>query len=214
MAIDTTSRFDVALGDGTMLRINGICLRILLKIQGNVFTLDLHPFALQGTNIVLGMQWMQSLGPVTFDFSEIWMNFKQSGKQVRLDEIRPWLGAQLQPMVGLPKFGCHGLLMQLIQSQVGHAKEEEVPTDLSTLLKEFSEVFEEAHGMPPARPQDHHIEITPKAEPASVWPYRYPFVQKEDITRFIKEMLDKEIIQPSRSSYSSSVLLVRKKDET
>ncbi|XP_072951725.1 uncharacterized protein [Typha angustifolia] len=171
IAIDATSRFNVALRDGTTLRANNICQGVLLKFQGNSFTLDLQPLALRGVDIVLGMEWMQSLGPMTFGFSEMWMDFKRSGKRVQLDEIRPRLGAQLQLMVGLPKTECHGFLMQLIQSQVGHAKEEEVPTDLFALLKEFNEMFEEPRGMPPAQPQDDRIEITFRAEPANVWPY-------------------------------------------
>jgi hypothetical protein len=48
MVIDATLGFNVALGDGTMLWANDVCQGVLLKIQGNSFTLDLHLLALRG----------------------------------------------------------------------------------------------------------------------------------------------------------------------
>lgn len=45
-------------------------------------------------------------------------------------------------------------------------------------------------------------------------PYRYPQFQKQEIESQIQGMLSQGIIQPSNSSFSSPVLLVRKRDGT
>ncbi|XP_038972943.1 uncharacterized protein LOC120104998 [Phoenix dactylifera] len=180
---EPTLGFDVALGDGAMLRAEGICRGITLTILGSQFKLDLYPLALRGADLVLGTQWLQSLGPVTFDFAEMWVTFRRGGRRVRLDGIRPSPRDALQPLVGLSGPDAHSYLMQLLPLSTETTTEAGIPTDLAALLQGFADLFEEPHGLPLEREHDHHIEIVPGAEPANVRPYRYPHVQKEEISK-------------------------------
>lgn len=68
--------------------------------------------------------------------------------------------------------------------------------------------------MPPKRPFDHRIHLLPGSKPVNVRPYRYPYFQKNEIERQVKDMLDHDIIKRSSSPFSSLVLLIRKKDKT
>ncbi|XP_017416580.1 uncharacterized protein LOC108327382 [Vigna angularis] len=59
---------------------------------------------------------------------------------------------------------------------------------------------------------DHQIHLLSNSSPVSVRPYRYPHFQKVEIEKQIEEMLFDGMIQPSHSLFSSSILLVKKKD--
>ena len=50
-----------------------------------------------------------------------------------------------------------------------------------------------------------------RTTPPNIRPYRYLYVQKREIERMIPEMLEAGIIQPSKISFSSLVVLVHKK---
>jgi len=89
-----------------------------------------------------------------------------------------------------------------------------VHPSVSTLLTEFSSVFAPVSGLPPARDCDHSIPLVAGAKPVYIRPYRYPPALKDEIEKQIQDMLDKGLIQPSSSPFSSPLLLVKKKDGT
>jgi hypothetical protein len=82
---------------------------------------------------------------------------------------------------------------------------------LKELLQHFDEVFAVPMELPPQRKQDHIIPLTPGTSPTNVRPYRYPYIQKNEIEQLVKEMLEAGSIRPSVSPFSSPMLLVRKK---
>lgn len=88
------------------------------------------------------------------------------------------------------------------------------PTEIADLLQEFQSVFAPPGGYPPSRECEHTIPLLPGAAPVSVRPYRYPPAIKDETERQISEMLASGVIQHSHSPFSSSVLLVKKKDGT
>jgi hypothetical protein len=83
-----------------------------------------------------------------------------------------------------------------------------------SLLTEFAKIFAPPFGLPPSRFCDHTIPLVPGATPVHIRPYRYPPAMKNEIERQVTAMLQSGLIQPSTSQFSSSVLLVKKKDNT
>ena len=88
------------------------------------------------------------------------------------------------------------------------------PPEIHSLIHKYSHLFAEPSSLPPKRLTDHRIPVIPGSNPVNVRPYRYPHFKKQEIETQIQTMLNQGIIRPSTSDFSSSVLLVRKKDGT
>ena len=89
-----------------------------------------------------------------------------------------------------------------------------MPEGVQALIEEFAVLFEVPKDLPPPRPSDHSIPLMEGAAPITMRPYRYAPVLKDEIERQVNDMLNNGLIQPSASPFSSSVLLVKKKDNT
>lgn len=87
-------------------------------------------------------------------------------------------------------------------------------TPISDLLDEFADVFAAPKGLPPHRQYDHVVTLVDGVRPANTRPYRYSPVQKDEIEKQVREMLDSGVITHSVSPYAAPVLLVKKKDGT
>lgn len=74
--------------------------------------------------------------------------------------------------------------------------------------QQYEEIFSEPKSLPPSRARDHRIPLKPGTVPPNVRPYGYAYVQKTEIEKIVKELLDSGSIQPSVSAFSSPVLLV------
>jgi hypothetical protein len=118
----------------------------------------------------------------------------------------------------LPKHERKGVVLQLIsccpahcfllQGQQQSLSQQEVPPPVAEVLHGFVDVFKEPTGLPPRRVQDYFLTLQLRAQAVSIKPYRYPFYQKEEIKKIVKELLHTGVIRHNHSPFSSSVLLV------
>jgi hypothetical protein len=78
---------------------------------------------------------------------------------------------------------------------------------------EYSDVFpEELPWLPPDRDIEFAIDLMPGTTPIAKQPYRMLVEELVELKKQLKELLDKEYIQPSASPWGSPVLFVKKKD--
>ncbi|XP_057444361.1 uncharacterized protein LOC130736560 [Lotus japonicus] len=219
--------FSIMVGNGAYLTCSGLVSDIPLMIKGHIFRVPFHIMEIQGADLVLGLEWLRTLGPTTSDYAVPYMTFQVDGAPFTLT------GEPFQP----PTAASFNQLQRMLQSDVvtecltvaftptstddtaqflqltnfTEANQDMDPT-LWDLLKEFESVFSTPQGLPPPREHDHHITLLPNSSPVNVRPYRYPHTQKEAMAALLSDMLKEGIVKPSTSSFSSPVLLIKKKD--
>ena len=76
-------------GNGHTLDCNMMSFQVPLLIQGPEFTLDLYHLPLCGADIVLGVQWLKLLGPITTNYQTLTMTFIHMGQNITLSAIAP-----------------------------------------------------------------------------------------------------------------------------
>ena len=124
---------------------------------------------------MLGIEWLTTLGDVSWNFSKLIMKFYCKGKQIILRGKRgsnvTTVSTQRMEKV-LHKVNS-SFLMHL-QPQQEEKKIEIKDQNLAQLLTEFADIFAEPRGLPPSWQHDHRIPILPGKPPANTRPYRYP----------------------------------------
>lgn len=216
--------FRAYVGNGASLLCSHLCKATCLSLQGTPFAIDLHVLPVHWPDVILGMEWLESLGRVTTDFVMKSVEFVKDDKLVVLE------GALRAPtMLSLNSFASlmtHSTAFELyelftvplepdiVQPSSAVTFPAELPPGIRAVLAGHEAVFHLPSGLPPARQFDHRIHLLPGSKPVNVRPYRYPYFQKNEIERQVKDMLDQGVIQRSHNSFTSPVLLVCKKDGT
>jgi hypothetical protein len=109
---------------------------------------------------------------------------------------------------------CSVVQLFSISSAADVAPTAPIHPQIQSLLDEFSQLFAEPSTLPPRRDCDHSIPLVPGAQPVCIRQYRYSSKLKSEIENQVSELLRTGMIRPSRSPFSSPVLLVKKKDQT
>jgi hypothetical protein len=159
-----------------------------ITIHGEAFTVDLYAIALHSYELVLGCDWLSTLGSILWDFKHLSMAFWRGDHRVHWRGISP--------------------------AAVPHLAVTTAPDLLQLLLAEFAVLFLELTGLPPERTFDHRIHLHPGTPPVAVRPYQYPQRLKDEIENQCAAMMAQRIIRASTSVFSSPVLLVRKPDDS
>ena len=210
--------FKVLVGNGAELKCGTMCPQTTLFLGSHEFTVDLFILPLSGAELVLGVQWLETLGPILTDYAKLTMSFHKDGVPILLQgtpKPRPEEANlhQLQRMVDTHAIDTL-LHLQLVPPSTPELPLTHIDPQVNHILTKFSNMFRIPTTLPPQRPIDHKITLNNNSNPINVRLYRYPHFQKKEIESQIAEMLENGIIQPSSSAFSSPVLLVRKKDGT
>lgn len=189
---ESDRRLEILLGTGVSVEGSGVCKGVQIMLQDLSFTTDFIVLEFGNVDVILGVQWLRTLGKCEINWDKHEYSFWYEGRRVSL--------------IGDPLLHISANVCKTIQAV------EEIPQPLRESIAAFQHVFEEPHELPSIRGREHAINLQPGMGPISVRPYLYPQSHKEFMEKSVQEMLSTGAIRPSQSPYSSPVLLVKKKD--
>jgi hypothetical protein len=193
--------------------------QMTLSLGNYTITDDFVVVKVPDTNVVLGVQWLYSLGKYTTNYQTMEMEFQ--GRDGRRVVLR---GMNTYPPEVVTAKGMEAVMRQddiawiaefRISVQKPKGREPNFPREIKALLKKHQKVFGDiSPGRPPDRGFEHAIELEEGTGAVITTSYRHPKAYKDEIERTIRELLAMGHIRPSSSPFASSVVLVKKKDGT
>lgn len=170
------------------------------SLQGLRFHSTLRILPLGSYDVIIGMDWLEAFSPMKVHWAHKWMSIPYGAGQAVLQGLLPE--------------SARSSLMQLCHVSIDSPAviTQQLLPEVQSLLDEFSSIFAVPSELPPRRSCDHSIPLVPGAALVALRQYRYKPALKTEIEKQVSEMLSNGFIQPSRSAFSSPVLLVRKKD--
>ena len=191
----------VQIAGGGSLTCDSVLPQAIWFIGALAFQSDLKVLPLKAYDIIIGMDWLEIFSPMIVGWQEKWLRIPYGDQFVVLQ------GDNSDPP--------EQVLVQLCLTTTIDSQDDSVlssPVEIQLLINQFAPLFAEPTSLPPSRACDHEIPLIPGARPVNIRPYRYPPALRDEIEKQVAEMLDKGLIQPSASLFSSPVLLVKKKD--
>lgn len=214
LKVEDTPLYVVEIGTGERVRNKGVCRGVNITVQGVQIEQKFFMMELGGTEMVLGMDWLASLGDIKANFGQLTIGWKEGNHRcmIKGDPSLCKDQASWKAMVKALHDDGEGFVVQYQQLTLEAATDHASIKEIEALLEGYQDVFQEPTGLPPKHDQDHAISLLAGAPIPNIRPYRYPHYQKNEIEKFVEEMLQAGIIRPSISPFSSPVILVRKKD--
>jgi hypothetical protein len=130
----------------------GVAQDVGICVADEVFAVDCYMILLDNWDMVLGITFLWTLGPILWDFDDLCMDFMRGG------HCMFWRG------IGSQQFDIQSTRLYVV-----HAEQ---PL-LDTLLTSYDDMFAEPQGLPPMLPCDHRIHLLPNTALVAVRPYRY-----------------------------------------
>ncbi|KAA8534845.1 hypothetical protein F0562_029939 [Nyssa sinensis] len=162
-----TTGLNVKVANGEAVRSEGLTKPETFQMQGIHFTAEFFVLTLGGCDVVLGVQWLKTLGPILWDFSRLSMAFTFNGSNITLQGLNPTAMSLMEgeEFGKAAKTAKRGMVLHLIEGPVFPSSNFDCNPQLQPLLDQFSSVFQEPTGLPPTMTHDHHIELLEGTKP-------------------------------------------------
>lgn len=211
LKVTTTRPFTVKVANGAPLQSRGKLMAVSLRLEKAEFTVTLHILPLVGLDLLLGVKWLETLGPILCDWKAKTMKIEWQGEAHIFNGLQQ---VNIQPTnpADIAKEVRQGQTLYAVCFEDSVTELSPMAEEMRTIIVEFDDIFRTPDSLPPERAIEHKITLKEGTYAVNVRPYRYAHFQKDEIEKQVTEMLQSGVIRPSSSPFSSPVLLVKKKD--
>ncbi|XP_075654799.1 uncharacterized protein LOC142624966 [Castanea sativa] len=157
LPLDYSATFEVKVANGASIRTQGVFSNFKVIMQGQVSAVNLNGLALGDCELVLGTQWLRTLGLIQWDFLEMFMVFHHLNSTMKIVRLQP-TGLTIQK--GTKFFRPpvkKGLMLQIVPLAATSSSSSQCALEIEELLTKFVVVFEIPTGLPPYRGHEHQI---------------------------------------------------------
>ena len=126
--------------------------QVPFKLQKLQFVADFFfILPLKGYNMVLGTQWLRTLGPIHWDFEEILMKFNKRGKEINLQGIitNPREKLISNNSSTLCSRSQKGVIVKVVGRKEVGKRDGSIPPNIGGLLGNYQQVFTKPVELPP-----------------------------------------------------------------
>ncbi|KAK8952198.1 hypothetical protein KSP39_PZI004863 [Platanthera zijinensis] len=199
--VDRATTFHVMVADGSKLQCEVVMKGVELQIQGYSGRTDVYLLLIRGSDMVLGVQWIQQLRRVTFDWEQMTMEFLQQGRQYCLGVLKSSSLKEIS-LRSLERLGEQGSTITMIMAVTeAPGAPPAVPEQMQTLLAQYADIFQTPRTLPPPWFRDHQIQLKTGTEPINIRSYWYSYSQKAKIECSVRKMITAGLIHPSTSAF-------------
>lgn len=192
----------VSVADGFSFPIQCMCKQLTWSMQGVTFCSDFYVIPIGGYGMVLGIQWLATLGDIKCNFSKLCMEFVYGGEMVHLQGatgmsaskpksqqlFAAWKEEQAYVMQSLDS--CSKLWSIVLDDALSKSLSPPQLCELQKLLNSYEDEFATPTILPPKRVLDHGITLEKGSNPVNLRAYKYGAQQKDAIEELVQESGD------------------------
>lgn len=149
--------------------------------------------------ILLGVQWLEALGPVLTDYRSFSMQFQWKDKWVQLWSDRSSVPQQIN-------------LHLINRTSAKTPFSSPIPAPIQPLIQSFQSIFQKPTYLLTDCLNTNICSLTPNLLLFALTVI--PYFQKNEIEKQVQDLLSAGLMQYSTGSFSSPILFVKKKDGT
>jgi hypothetical protein len=123
--------FQVLVANGGSIDCGGKCHNIKLSMGDYNLSSPMYAIPIGGVDVVLGIQWLRTLGTISTNYNDLFMRFKVEGIEYELNGLKspPSQMINSHRMENILKKGCSGVIARLYSMEVKQ-ENENIPLEL------------------------------------------------------------------------------------